>query len=125
MEYMYILDDVRHFGLLNSVSAFPFESYLGSTKRLLRSPNRPLQQLSKRILENKQYLSVPKIKNFMSCLLPVESTLHSNGPDLGFECLQYKEIKGLNFYLRTYSANNCILLANKSIVLANNFIVKR
>lgn len=43
-------DCLRH-GPLDAFSAFPFESYLGKLKRMLRTTNSPLSQLSRRISE--------------------------------------------------------------------------
>ncbi|XP_064463148.1 uncharacterized protein LOC135374080 [Ornithodoros turicata] len=45
-------DSFRH-GPLDSFSAFPFESYLGKLKQLLRTTSSPLHQLSRRISEIK------------------------------------------------------------------------
>lgn len=48
---IHVIDDVKRFGTLDSYSAFSFESKLGQIKRLLRSGNKPLQQVAMRILE--------------------------------------------------------------------------
>ncbi|XP_055927964.1 uncharacterized protein LOC129959167 [Argiope bruennichi] len=47
-------DDVEKYGPLDSFSSFPFENYLGQLKGLLRTPNKPLQQIYRRILEMKE-----------------------------------------------------------------------
>lgn len=46
--------DVKKFGCLPGISAYPFENYLGQMKGLLRSGHRPLAQLTKRIAELRQ-----------------------------------------------------------------------
>lgn len=48
----HLVEDYKRFGPLDNFSAFCFESYLGSLKRMLRSHNRPLSQMKKRIEEN-------------------------------------------------------------------------
>lgn len=47
----HVIADVKRFGTLDAYSAFPFESMLGQIKSLLRSGNKPLQQVAKRIME--------------------------------------------------------------------------
>lgn len=50
---LHIADDAKNLGVLDSFSAFCFENKLGKLKSLIRSPNKPLKQLIKRILERK------------------------------------------------------------------------
>lgn len=52
----HISDDVRKFGLLDSFSCFKFENFLRFIKRVIRSPRKPLQQLTRRVLETNQTL---------------------------------------------------------------------
>ena len=40
-----LADEVRQFGCLDNVSAFPFENFLHIFKKLNRKPNFPLQQI--------------------------------------------------------------------------------
>lgn len=47
----HVADDVRNFNTLDSVSCFPFENFLGYLKSLIRSPNRPLAQIVRRLSE--------------------------------------------------------------------------
>lgn len=47
----HITDDVELFGALDTFSAFPFENYLQHIKQLVRSPNKPLAQIVKRLKE--------------------------------------------------------------------------
>uniref|UniRef100_A0A1B0CU09 Transposase domain-containing protein n=1 Tax=Lutzomyia longipalpis TaxID=7200 RepID=A0A1B0CU09_LUTLO len=50
---LHIYDDVQNFGDLQNISTYPYENYLGKLKRLVRSGNRPLAQVAKRLLENR------------------------------------------------------------------------
>ncbi|KAL4710693.1 hypothetical protein ACJJTC_004338 [Scirpophaga incertulas] len=55
------------------VLAFPFENYLGALKNLVRSPNKPLQQIVKRLLEmeSSQFVGMSSNDEFVS--YPYES----------------------------------------------------
>lgn len=44
----HVIDDVQHIGNLSKISSYPFETYLGQMKRLIRSGKAPLIQLAKR-----------------------------------------------------------------------------
>lgn len=48
----HVTEDVKRFGKLDNFSAFPFENKLGEIKRLLRSGNKPLEQIANRIHES-------------------------------------------------------------------------
>lgn len=49
---LHIIDDIRYFkDTLNDISCFPFESYLGRLKKLIRTPNKPFQQVIKKLSE--------------------------------------------------------------------------
>lgn len=58
---LHIVDDVERLGVLNSFSAFPYETCLGAIRRRLRSSNAPLAQLTRRISEG--FIFKKKIKN--------------------------------------------------------------
>ncbi|CAL1282894.1 unnamed protein product [Larinioides sclopetarius] len=117
---IHLADDVRRYGSLNNISAFPFESYLGRMKKLLRTPHKPLQQICKRLLENKELYEHQKIRE--RALIPLSSTLHFSGPTLNCQGMQYKEIEGYNFKLKVKTGDNCIMLKNDKIILVQNFI---
>lgn len=53
----HLADDVIKFGSLNNFSAFPFENYMQSIKKKLRTGVKPLQQLIRRYAENKNFQS--------------------------------------------------------------------
>ncbi|KAG7470152.1 hypothetical protein MATL_G00136460 [Megalops atlanticus] len=48
---IHLANDVRKFGPLPKISAFPFENYLYQLKRKISKPNQPLQQIVKRLTE--------------------------------------------------------------------------
>lgn len=50
----HLVDDVRRFGPLHTISAYPFESKLFLIKRMVRSGNMPLSQIANRVSEFQQ-----------------------------------------------------------------------
>lgn len=48
---LHICEDVKRFGTLGNFSAFRFENYMSSVKRMLRKGDKPLQQIAKRYAE--------------------------------------------------------------------------
>lgn len=56
---IHLADECSEHGTADSFSAFPFESYLGVIKKLLRSFNKPLHQMYKRDHERKGRLIKP------------------------------------------------------------------
>ena len=48
---IHLADDVRRFGALDSISAFPYETMLGKIKKTVRSSHLPLKQLINRFNE--------------------------------------------------------------------------
>uniref|UniRef100_A0A1B0EYU1 Uncharacterized protein n=1 Tax=Phlebotomus papatasi TaxID=29031 RepID=A0A1B0EYU1_PHLPP len=51
---VHIVDDVKRFGILQTISSYPFENELYKIKNLLRTGHKPLQQVAKRIIEKSQ-----------------------------------------------------------------------
>lgn len=72
---IHLADDVYHMGLpLSSITAFPFENALGKIKHLLRSGNRPLAQICRRLhemffLSSQRAIPEPKVQ-ILRQLLP-------------------------------------------------------
>lgn len=48
---LHIVEDVERFEPLPSLSAYPFESYLGKMKNIIRAGHKPLIQIAKRLME--------------------------------------------------------------------------
>lgn len=100
----HIVDDVKKFGPLPSISAYPFENHLSFIKRLLRTGNRPLSQVAKRLIElsnskiDDQYISDEtypiyknKKKTNISCLNNCTSTWQTLIVRDGFTLKQNKK----------------------------------
>lgn len=108
-----INEDVLMFGSLDNFSAFPFENYTQSIKRMLRKADKPLQQLYRRISENSnkafQYdcnkCNTPILKKKCSKVLPINCTNAFRMIQLG------------DFMLTNKKPNNCCYLKDKTIVI--------
>ncbi|KAJ8929887.1 hypothetical protein NQ314_017381 [Rhamnusium bicolor] len=68
--------DVQKFGVIDNFSAFPFENYLSSLKRMVKSTINPLQEIYNRIHELNSCASIiTTAKNYLETKFE-----HSNGP---------------------------------------------
>lgn len=113
--------DVKTFGCLDKFSAFPFENFICSLKKLIRKGAQPLQQLVRRLGEldhivSRQFHSLKNVNSF--------SKQHYDGPityDRKFTN-QYRVMhKGSLYFNSDDENNNCVLLKDKSIVKIFNF----
>ena len=48
---MHLVGDVRCFGVLDCFCAFPYETFIGKVRKIIRTSNQPLAQLSRRLSE--------------------------------------------------------------------------
>lgn len=105
----HLTDDVEKYGPIDGFSAFPFENYLGSLKRLLRKPNCALIQVINRIYEQKHSKSEKKkIKYPYTMLQHSDGPLHNN-----VSCRQFRALYLETFCVRLNSANQGIMVNNK------------
>lgn len=61
---LHIVDEVRRFGRLDLFSAFRFENFIGKIKKLVKSGNKPLEQIARRLAEKKNFQNYIR-KNLM------------------------------------------------------------
>lgn len=67
---IHVVDDVRRFGNLNTISAYPFENSLRLIKLRLRNCNAPLEQISRRISEINSAIVNDGSSYSSTCLMP-------------------------------------------------------
>ncbi|KAM0735062.1 hypothetical protein ACS0PU_011175 [Formica fusca] len=122
---IHLVEDVRKFGSLDNFSAFKFENYMQTLKKLLRKSEKPLQQVVRRCTEKEINLDISPLRNISSDSIlthPNVVSLHCDGP-LTSDCKnpQYKVIKysGITFKAGTL-ANNCCGLSDGTIVCIEN-----
>lgn len=89
-QVIHLADEYKAFGPLDNIAAFPYENYLGELKRLVRKPDRPLQQVVKRLSE----------------MLPKES--HQSNGDLSSSSKAIKKVHFSDFVLSPKQGDNCI-----------------
>ncbi|XP_077270983.1 uncharacterized protein LOC143902160 isoform X1 [Temnothorax americanus] len=120
----HLTSDVQMYGPLDNWSCFPYENYLGSLKKLVKSSRKPLQQVCRRLheifLSNPyQEPNHPILKHFLE---------HNNGPLLSVINIfkQFKKISIRDYVLSTYShcfADSHFLSKNNEVVQINNIIL--
>lgn len=119
---IHLADDVKNLGPLDRFSAFKFENALGKLKKLIRSPNKPLEQVIHRLQERqislteipcasgtflKEHNNPPLCLNFNNCE-EFRKFYIFIGPNFTINCLHSKDS-----YLMT---KKCELLEVKNIV---------
>lgn len=114
---VHLPDDVRRFGCLDKFSCFPFENFLFQLKNMLRTPNKPLSQLARRISEKgigKDERQIPLVKL---------SGPHNRGPCASIKGRQFEEIIYNGSTINILKENNSFVqLHNKKIVKILNII---
>ncbi|XP_046403542.1 uncharacterized protein LOC124169102 isoform X1 [Ischnura elegans] len=118
---LHLADDFHRFGALDSCSAFRFENHMQKLKRLIRSPNKPLEQVIRRYSELTYNETEGQKLNHN---FPSYSSVHNEGPLLSNCCVtkQYKEVKFQNFRLSTSKPNNVCGLSSGDILVVDNIV---
>lgn len=122
---IHLTDDVEYFGTildsitLDTISAFPFENYLQTIKKMIKGKNKPLEQIGKRLGQIFSiHLTFPStdVSNF-----PKFKNAHSNGP-LPLHCSgpQYSTLIFSNFTIKISSPNNCCGTKKGDIIIVEN-----
>jgi len=105
---IHLADDVKNMKCFLSNYTFPFENLLGKMKKLLRSGNRPLAQLCRRLHES-FYAESDKV------MLPQAVIILKTGlPEHGLTPI--KKIKYKETILTCKKPNNVVSLSNKKII---------
>jgi len=60
---IHLADDARKYGVLDNVSAFCFENFLGKLIRLARKPSKPLEQVVRKLLEQRKFSATDDSKS--------------------------------------------------------------
>ncbi|KYN00040.1 hypothetical protein ALC62_09202 [Cyphomyrmex costatus] len=120
---LHICTDVRKYGPVDTFSAFKFENHMTNVKKLLRKPDKPLQQLARRYAEIETLpLSVQscQIQSNINFRKP-----HNSGPLIdGYNfTAQFKILENdLYSIYCDNERNNCVLLNNGDVVLIFNLV---
>lgn len=115
---IHLATESKKFGLLDSFSAFPFESFLGRLKKLVRKPNSVLPQVIRRLSEIKPKRGDWKKKCETGVISKEE---HANGPVLlryrGYTQFKCMQLNGLFFSIR--DRDNCVKIASRFGLIRN------
>lgn len=116
---LHLVEDVRHFGPVDSFSAFCFESHLKVLKSLIRKSDRPLEQLYNRYIERRNFCNV-SVKS--SKFVFQEKKEHTKSP-LTHSCKspQFQGVDFKAFFLSRKAPNNVCSLDDGSIIKICNF----
>ncbi|MBT0666738.1 U44-like protein, partial [Lissonota sp. PSUC_FEM 10030012] len=107
---IHLADDAKNMNCtLSELTAFPFENTLGQIKKLVRSGNRPLAQVSRRLHE-RFYLKNEK------ATMPPEFIISKKRTQGHNELQQISKVKNQNFVISTKPPNNVVLLKNGTIL---------
>lgn len=106
---IHLCDDIKYMEApMSMFSSFPFESYLGKIKKLVRTPVNPLAQVSMRLAELELNTDLIIKRNIQ---------LDFYGEKKNCTCVQYR-----NFTIKTVKPDNIVLLnTGKIFVVANIF----
>ena len=107
---IHLADDVKNMECsLNAISAFPFESCLGKLKKLVRTPNRPLEQVCRRLHEKSFIPTERAMPNDKYTILKRSSEI-VNGH------VHVYKLKYTEFTLTNNTPNDVILLRDNRIM---------
>lgn len=126
---LHICSDVRIFGPLDNYSAFRFENFMTSIKRLLRKNEKPLQQLIRRYSEIENVHSAVSENNSNNDELYLCKYLHNDGPlsnDVYDVQSQYLQLSSKRFEINCKrNSDNCFVLKSGSCILILNIVKNR
>uniref|UniRef100_A0A1Y1KSZ7 DUF4218 domain-containing protein n=1 Tax=Photinus pyralis TaxID=7054 RepID=A0A1Y1KSZ7_PHOPY len=105
----HLVDDVELFGSLDEFSAFCFENYMQTLKKMVRKTHKPLEQVIRRLEEHNNVLFPSKSK---SPKLPYCTNEHLDGPLLLHSHKQYKVVHFRDFTLKINNTSDCFVLMN-------------
>ncbi len=121
---IHLAEDVNYLGPLDSFSAFKFENKLGKIKKLIRTPNKPLEQVINRLCEVES-----QSFDIQSDRLPTVKWMHFVGPvPPNFRGQQYRCIIFPNFTikigssLQNFQKDSFCLTDKKSLLKVTNVL---
>jgi hypothetical protein len=114
---LHLPQDVRNFGALDGVSAFPFENYLGQLKKTVRSAQNPVAQIVRRTVEKQHVRNTDHAAHNASSL----KRPHSKGPLLSNMSTyrQYCHYKTRDNLISCCTGDNCFEIHGKVAVIHN------
>jgi len=118
---LHLCEDVRNYGPLDSMSAFPYENNMTYFRKMCRKPNHQLQQIVNRRHEEKQFHRI----NFSIMNLIQASGMHEHGPvPAMFQNCRYSQYRNLFSQMFTLlnGRDDTIIPEDSSICIVQNII---
>lgn len=123
---LHLPEEAELHGELDNISAFPFENFMGTLKKLIRKPELPLQQAIRRLHERTVILSQQDVQkrilaaNHSVCHTEVRSDIQlpSQFRNVHF----FKKVTTPVGVLTTENGNNCIMTRRGKIVFIKNIL---
>lgn len=127
----HVVNDVRRFGCLSTISSYPFENCLFQIKNLIRQGNHNLQQVANRIHEKniaeqtphqtmKKYPCLTTVRNTVHCKIDVDVSLSNAFHDSWFLSNNNEIVQMSN---AAYDADETLAIYGRSIVFKQDFFV--
>ncbi|XP_074102192.1 uncharacterized protein LOC141529519 [Cotesia typhae] len=119
---LHLAADYRLYGALDSVSAFAYENRMPIYRNYVRKPDKPLQQIFKRVHEELQFsiTTGSDVKTFNA------SGIHNCGPItsvFGNRSIQYENLQTPSFYFSIQNNDNTIISKDGRIGIIKNIIL--
>jgi hypothetical protein len=113
---LHLADDAKKFGALDGISAFPFESYLGRLKGMVRRSQNPVSQVVRRIDEMQDFQANSRSVASSSCKKP-----HHAGPlpPCMPPCSQYRQYWTNVRLISCLPGDNCFEIDGNVCVVKN------
>ena len=119
--------DCEKYGNLDNISAFPFENHLHSFRRMIRSGNRTMQQIIRRLDEGHRYgkgtedplHEERKMKSLHVHSTPIQDVLRHYRADIVEQC---KAIKIGRIKYSLFKKDSCIRLENGTVCKIVNIV---
>lgn len=122
---LHIAKDVLNHGPLYNFSAYRFENFYGFLKKFLKSNDKPLQQLARRLIERNHFEHLAFREQVMDVSSIIRfSKRHSSG-SLIANCTgnQFRRAeKSGCWFLQCTGTDNCVFLSDLSVIVVSNFV---
>lgn len=118
----HLVEEVRKFGVLSNFSAYSFENKLQDIKKLVRNGNLLLNQIAKRILEDK---CDGNSKPTTCASVTLSNKVHFRSPQfdrIGLKYTVYRELNTKDFKLSNTIENQWFLTRTYDIICVNYFV---
>lgn len=121
-QAVHLISFVKKFGPIQHFSAYIYENYMQTFKKMMRKPNQSLQQIIRRCAEKEKNISITRLVPIVTEFCPHVESAHTNGPlIIGYTDPQYKVVTSSTMKLRVGSrADSCCSLNDGTIVVLQN-----